>query len=117
VNRAAQKNENNFLLLCPRRDTDITWEEQKDKIKLKKINNGTLDRLFRRLFGKPGTTTIDLDLFGSEVWKMCNGRTTVKDIGRRLEEKFGDEIKPTYPRLVEFIRILHAGEFVEIPGK
>ncbi|MCL5037683.1 MAG: PqqD family protein [Chloroflexi bacterium] len=104
----------NFLLLCPSRNNEIAWEEQQKKINLKKQNKSLLDKFLQNFFRAPKTTRITLDEYGSAVWKMCDGRTKIMDIGRSLEEEFGDEIKPTYPRLVEFIKLLLNQELIKI---
>ncbi|MCD6309511.1 MAG: PqqD family protein [Candidatus Eremiobacteraeota bacterium] len=117
ANHYHHKNDDNFLLICPKRNTDISWNEKENKISLKKTNARLLDKFLGRFMKIPEMTTIDLDRFGSAVWKMCDGNNTIKDIGDHLERKFGDNIKPTYPRLVEFIILLHSENLVELNKK
>lgn len=47
---------------------------------------------------------IKLDSYGSEVWRNCDGKTSVASIARILQQKFGEKIEPVYDRLAIFIR-------------
>ena len=56
--------------------------------------------------------TYNVNLDGSAIWKMCDGRTTVRDIGKNLKNEFGDSIEPVYERLGTFIRIMRNEELI-----
>lgn len=56
---------------------------------------------------------LHLDDYGSAVWKLCDGKTTVREIADVLSEQFGDAVDPLYPRLAEFLRILERNEFID----
>jgi len=43
---------------------------------------------FSRLFPEPEERRIQLDEIGSDVWELCNGERTVKDIVDHLCEKY-----------------------------
>lgn len=56
---------------------------------------------------------IKLDRFGSFVWKQCNGKNTVGQIGDLLKEKFQDDIDPVYDRLAVFIQSLASHKLIK----
>lgn len=55
---------------------------------------------------------IKLDRFGSFVWKRCDGKNTVAQIGTMLQEHFQDEIDPVFDRLAAFIQSLVKHNFI-----
>ncbi len=54
---------------------------------------------------------VNLDRYGSAVWKLCNGKT-VREIGEALQEKFRDEVEPAYPRLSQFLATMERGKLI-----
>ncbi|CAD5243269.1 PqqD family protein [Thermococcus camini] len=81
-----------------------------EKVELRKIEgryyllipmDSKLDFLARRLHGE--YRRIELDEIGAYTWELCDGRRTVKEIGKALKARFGDEIEPLYERLVTFL--------------
>jgi hypothetical protein len=57
---------------------------------------------------------LHLDKIGSSVWLACDGESTVSDIGKRLKERFGDDIEPLWDRLALFIRQMRSGKLIEL---
>lgn len=55
---------------------------------------------------------IKLDRIGSFVWQLCDGRATVREIARRAQAEFGEEIEPVYERLGEFMKQLDRNRFI-----
>lgn len=55
---------------------------------------------------------IKLDDIGSFIWDRCDGRKTVKEIGRELKDKFGDKVEPLYERLGNFFQNLEKNKFI-----
>ena len=55
---------------------------------------------------------IKLDDIGSFIWDLCDGSNNVKEIGRQLEEKFGDKVEPLYDRLRIFFQNLEKNKFI-----
>ena len=56
---------------------------------------------------------VQLDEFGSFVWKQCDGEKTVEQIGQELKNKFQGDIDPVYERLAVFIQSLARYKFIE----
>ncbi len=94
-----------YLRLIPR---------QNEKIELKKINgkfyllipmDSPFDFLAKRVHGE--YRRVELDEYGVFVWELCDGSRTVKEIGKKLKERFGDSVEPLYERLVTFLLELY----------
>jgi hypothetical protein len=57
---------------------------------------------------------IKLDDFGSVVWEMCDGQATVKEIGKTLQERFGERVDPVYDRLAVFFQQLERSRLIRL---
>jgi hypothetical protein len=68
-----------------------------------RFGDGRAGRLLQKFIGK-SSISLHLDTIGTEVWKLCDGRRSVYEIGGCLQEKFGDRIEPVYERLGSFFR-------------
>jgi hypothetical protein len=64
-----------------------------------------LGKWLERRLGK-GPIRVRLDEVGSAVWELCDGRRDVAEIGRAVEERFGERIEPVYDRLALFLKQL-----------
>ena len=72
----------------PTRNDTLEWsknEEEEVVITLRRAEN-TRVKLLSKLFWVPEKRTLVLDQIGSQVWDMCDGRTTVQAMIRRLSE-------------------------------
>ena len=102
----------NLLTLCPRRN--LQWEESADRIILiiPKFRNKYVVRYFVPLLAKPNFR-LKLDQYGSFTWKAADGKTTVKEIGERMAQHFGEPLDDDlYGRISKFIRRLSRDEFL-----
>ena len=107
---ARKKERRNILDLIPVRSYE--WEEKgKVIVKVPRFRS-RLGRRFCRLIKKKQTYDVNLDKLGSEAWKMCDGKRTVREIARALKEKFGDEIHPVHERLGEFLNIMESNRLI-----
>jgi hypothetical protein len=62
---------------------------------------------------------VKLDEVGSFIWKLCDGKNTVKDIGEKLKANFGPRVDPLYERLSFFLQNLEKNRFIaykNLPG-
>ena len=63
-----------------------------------------IQRFFRKLgFKIPEYKRTTMDEYGSWVFLQIDGSRTVRDIGKNLEEKYGDKVQPLYERLLLFV--------------
>jgi hypothetical protein len=57
---------------------------------------------------------IQLDDIGSAIWRGCDGRTTVGIIAGRLEQEFGERVRPVEDRLQKFFHQLERGSLLAL---
>lgn len=55
---------------------------------------------------------IKLDDIGTFIWELCDGKNRVKEIGRKMEERFGEKVEPLYDRLRIFFLNLEKNKFI-----
>jgi hypothetical protein len=70
-------------------------------------------RHFCDAVGISKTYKINLDDYGSAVWLLCDGKNTIRDIGKNLKERFGEKVEPLYDRLSTFIMIMKNEELIK----
>jgi hypothetical protein len=137
-----RKHKGNILDYIPLRNPEIGWREKsagddvsagetiparsgqasaggETRVQLIITRTGLLDRFVQRVFKRPASSTVDLDKFGSFVWKQIDGERSVNDIAEEMRQEFGEEAEPLYDRLVKFLRLLRNNDFVSLykPGK
>jgi hypothetical protein len=71
-------------------------------------------RLAGKLLRKSSHIKVKLDALGSAVWKLIDGTRSIHQIGEEIQETFGNEAEPLYPRLVEFLNILLRNKFIRL---
>jgi hypothetical protein len=105
----------NLLNLIPVRT--CKWTRQQDKPELIRILKPRFDtKLGKRLgkkFTNKGAVNINLDEYGTSVWRIIDGKLTVGEIGDNLSTEFGDSVEPLYPRLAAFLRILEGQRVID----
>ena len=69
-------------------------------------------RLLSRVFYIPRERTITLDEVGTEVWQMCNGRTTVAQMIENLRDKYQLDRKEAEVSLLSYLKTLGQKRFV-----
>jgi hypothetical protein len=104
----------NLLDMIPVRN--CKWTRQKDdKTRVRILKPRFKSQLGAR-FGKKlsvkESINVNLDDYGTAVWRIIDGKQTVREIADILKTQFGDEVEPLYPRLGEFIRILESNDFI-----
>lgn len=90
-----------YLELIPVRNPKIQLKKIEDKYYLLIPMDSKLDFLARKLHGD--YRRIELDEMGVYTWELCDGRRTVREIGKALKARFGEDAEPLYERLVTFL--------------
>lgn len=103
----------NFLSAIPIRRKEILWEERGGIVTLCVENKGLFCRLTQLLLNKPKTSYVHLDTKGSYAWCMMDGSMSVEEMGKKMEEQFGDKSTPVYDRLLMFCNTLKSCRFIE----
>ena len=116
VKRTTKKKESNLLDMVPTRTCE--WTRQKEHPELVRILKARFDTKFGEHLGKKlnldKTYNINLDEYGTAVWRLCDGKMTVRDIGEILKTQFNEEIEPLYPRLAAFLKVLKSNDTIEL---
>ncbi len=101
----------NLLDLIPERNS--RWEVEGETVIIlhPKFKNKFLAKTLLPRMKKPNWK-IKLDDIGSWVWKHCDGKRTVREIGQGLGDCFGDRVDPVYDRLSLFFKRLESSNFV-----
>lgn len=106
------KIQDNYLDRKPCRG-ELKWSQDQDgTVILEQEHKGVFHKLAQILLKKPKITYIHLDETGSFLWPMLDGNTTVFDLGKRVEQQFGEKANPLYPRLVKYLQILESYGFI-----
>ncbi len=108
----------NYLDRIPSRPATQRWRtEDDDLVTLEVDNTGWVNRIAQALFGRPKVSYIHLDTLGSFIWQVADGDKTITDIGRLVDEKFGEEAHPLYERLARYFQILDSYRFITWMGE
>lgn len=109
-----KKTNENYLSRIPKRNEDISFkEDEKGVITLEIENKGIMNRICQKLLKKPKISYIHLDEMGSFVWPLINGEKDITEIGKLVEEHFGDKANPLYERLAQYFKILESYGFIK----
>ena len=104
------------LAMRPLRTLD-TWKESPETgrvVVTHTKNYGAVEvRLAKMLKGSP-TVNRHLDEFGSRIWLLCDGKHTIEDIARALQDEFHERFEPAVPRTLKFVEILAERNLVTI---
>ncbi|ASJ08311.1 hypothetical protein A3L11_03325 [Thermococcus siculi] len=90
-----------YMNLIPVRNGRVELRKIEGKYYLLIPMDSKLDFLARKLHRN--YRRIELDEIGAYTWELCDGQRTVREIGKALKARFGDEVEPLYERLVTFL--------------
>ncbi len=103
----------NYLDKRPVRAAHLRWSQDESGLVTLDIDNkGLFNKIAQKLFKKPAVSHIHLDELGSFVWPLIDGERTIFDIGRDVEEHFGEKAHPLYERLAKYFQILDSYRFI-----
>ena len=103
----------NYLEKIPCPAQHLKWEADEEKMVTLLIENkGFFNTVAQKLFKKPRITQIHLDKMGSFIWPLMDGERDIIELGKLMEEEFGQEANPLYERLAKFFQILDSYNFI-----
>lgn len=103
----------NFMDFIPVCNPAYTWEaDKKGKVTVHVANRGFYNWIAQKLFKRPPVSHIDLDEYGSYVWRQMDGKRNVHEISKLVSAQFGKDAEPVVPRLVKYIQILYQNKFI-----
>lgn len=103
----------NFLDRIPIQTDEIDWTTDENGIVTLEIENkGFVNRIAQKLLKKPKISYIHLDEMGSFIWPILDGQKSVFELGKEVEEHFGENAQPLYERLIKYLKILESYGFI-----
>lgn len=113
------KKRENYLEYVPVVNPENTWDVKEDTglVTIHMTNRGFYNRLAQRFFHTPRVSHIDLDAYGSFLWRRIDGQRTVGQLAELMKTEFGQGAEPLYDRLVKYMQILRNNRFVLMRGK
>ena len=107
------KKTHNYLLFVPVRNEKFPFHDREGGlVTVTVVRTGFYNSVAQKIFKAPPTSEIDLDLFGSFVWRQIDGERSIYEIAQLVREEFGERAEPLYDRLVKYFRILQANRFI-----
>ena len=104
----------NYLDRIPMRPANLPWKTEEDGIVTLEVENkGWVNHLAQKFFGRPKVSYVHLDKLGSFIWPLLNENTTLTELGKLVDDEFGEEAHPLYERLARYFQILDSYGFVE----
>lgn len=113
----AKKKSINYLDYIPVHNPQNTWEEKNGIVTINMVHTGFYSKIAQKFFHKPKVSHIELDEYGTFVWKAIDGQNSVYQIAELIKEKYGEKANPLYDRLVKYMQILRNNTFVIMEGK
>ena len=108
------KKDENYLERIPARKENLEWTcDDKGIVTINIYNKGFFNFLAQKLFKKPKISYIHLEENGSFIWQTIDGKKNLIDIGKDVEEKFGEDANPLYERLAKYVQMLENYGFIE----
>lgn len=103
----------NFYELVPRRKRE--YDELAGgavEVLLPRYGTGVVGRVLKYfLNSKP--VRVRLDDVGARVWRLCDGRRSVLDIGAAVRDAFGERVEPVNDRVAAFLDQMHKTGLIE----
>ncbi len=107
----------NYMESIPTKNPERPWRVKEDGIvEVDMENKGFYHMLAQKFFKKPRISHISLDKYGSVVWQSIDGKNSIMDIVKTMEESFPDEKDRMLDRVVTYMAILQNNRFVYVKG-
>ena len=106
--------EENYLEKKPVCKNGLNWsKDENGNVTLEMENKGVANRIMQKLIKKPKISYIHLDEMGSFIWPLMDGEKDILEIGKFVEEHFGEKANPLYERLSQYFKTLEKYNFIE----
>ncbi|MEG0685748.1 MAG: PqqD family protein [Erysipelotrichales bacterium] len=118
--KGLNNNEDILSLVYKLNDSTLYDVDENGIVFIKIPQNHFIQRFFRKIKVKkiPEFRKIELDQFGSFVFRQIDGKKTVEEIGELLDQEFGEEAHPIYERLLLFLNHIEINEkYIERLGQ
>ena len=85
---------------------------KKGFVEVEMENRGFTNRIAQKFFHKPKISYIELDTYGTVLWKAIDGNKTVYDLIQLMEKEFPNEKDRMLDRVVSFLSTLKTNHFI-----
>lgn len=86
---------------------DLDFEIKNNLVVIYSDENHLIQKILRKLGAKiPQKSSITMDEYSSFVFRLIDGKKTIKEIGIEVEKEFGEVVLPLYERLIVFIEYI-----------
>lgn len=103
----------NILERIPVRKSNITWQDA-EVITLIIHRDSLFEKIMHKIFKRADEIKVELEEFGSFVWKNCDGKNNIFQISEKVRDHFGEKAEPLVPRLVQYMKILNNNSFITL---
>ena len=104
----------NYLERIPARKDTVEWTaDEKGIVTLNIHNKGFFNFIAQKFFKKPKVSYVHLEENGSFIWQIMDGKKNIIDLGKEVDERFGEKAHPLYERLAKYIQMLDSYGFIE----
>ena len=91
---------------------NVEWFEEKGLIKLRILKfRSKIGRTFCKILKRPEYFIVNLDEVGSFAWKNFDGKKSIEDIMKMIEERYGKE---KAGGLSIFIKMLEKNDYIRL---
>ena len=106
-------NSENYLEKKPICKDGLNWsKDENGNVTLEMENKGVANKIMQKLIKKPKISYIHLDEMGSFIWPLMDGEKDILEIGKFVEEHFGEKANPLYERLSQYFKTLEKYNFI-----
>ena len=102
----------NYLEKIPVRPEHLDWSTEDGIVTLHLENKGVFNRIAQVLLKKPKISHIHLDEMGSFIWPVIDGEKNLIELGKMVENHFGEKANPLYERLAKYFEVLDSYHFI-----
>lgn len=104
-------------MLIPKR-LDVKWEKKNGVVVVTfKKNFNRFEKLLQKILKGPENIRLRMDKQGTDIWELCDGKHSVKDICDAMNEKYKEEIEPVPQRVSGFLQILLQRQLIKLERK
>jgi hypothetical protein len=104
-------------MIVPKR-LDVKWEKEKGVVIITFKKNFTRFEKFLQKFLKgPENIRLRMDKHGTDIWELCDGKHSAKDICDAMNAKYKEEMEPVPQRVSGFLQILLQRQLIRLERK
>ncbi|RMG23000.1 MAG: PqqD family protein [Armatimonadetes bacterium] len=113
--KGRQPDKRQWLRMKPARARGVEWHEEEGRVVIQdsRAPSGLRGRLFA-LLKVPSQRSVELDELGSHVWKLCDGRRTLRQIAIELKDEFRITQAEAEASLLAFLTTLERRGYISL---